>query len=307
VQGALLRGTGNGAFVSAQTTNPLVGFTTNPPPANLWSNISAGDFFGSGNLDLLYSVSGLPLPAGGSGVGAGLYMQLGRGDGTFGVANAVANSSNGIPATNDLYGASVVGLLDGDGMADIASIDRGYDDTFLGQGSTGPLNPGSFSLGLNQPDNRNSLFNQVAAGFFKIGRTKNQDLVFQEGASFIPYLNSGDGIHFTPKTALTGPAAPLYPTTVLLSDVDSDGNGDLVVVYYNTSPNPIGAGPVAPYQVYIWWGNGDGTFNASPLVLNLGRNYYLGAVADLNGDGRPDLVAVGRATHNVKIYWNEHK
>jgi hypothetical protein len=28
---------------------------------------------------------------------------------------------------------------------------------------------------------------------------------------------------------------------------------------------------------------------------------------DLNGDGRADLVAVGRATHNVKIYWNENK
>lgn len=29
------------------------------------------------------------------------------------------------------------------------------------------------------------------------------------------------------------------------------------------------------------------------------------AVADLNDDGRPDIVAVGRATHNVRIYWNE--
>ena len=27
-------------------------------------------------------------------------------------------------------------------------------------------------------------------------------------------------------------------------------------------------------------------------------------VADLNGDGRPDIVASGRATHNLKIYWN---
>jgi hypothetical protein len=26
--------------------------------------------------------------------------------------------------------------------------------------------------------------------------------------------------------------------------------------------------------------------------------------ADLNGDGRADIVAGGRATHNVKIYWN---
>lgn len=28
------------------------------------------------------------------------------------------------------------------------------------------------------------------------------------------------------------------------------------------------------------------------------------AVGDLNGDGKNDIVAVGRATHNVKIYWN---
>lgn len=29
------------------------------------------------------------------------------------------------------------------------------------------------------------------------------------------------------------------------------------------------------------------------------------AAGDLNGDGKPDIVAVGRQTHNVKIYWNE--
>ena len=28
--------------------------------------------------------------------------------------------------------------------------------------------------------------------------------------------------------------------------------------------------------------------------------------ADLDGDGRPDIIAGGRATHNVKIYWNRH-
>ena len=31
------------------------------------------------------------------------------------------------------------------------------------------------------------------------------------------------------------------------------------------------------------------------------------AAGDLNGDGRTDVVAVGRQTHNVKIYWNETK
>jgi hypothetical protein len=31
------------------------------------------------------------------------------------------------------------------------------------------------------------------------------------------------------------------------------------------------------------------------------------AVADLDGDGRPDIVAVGRQTHNIRIYWNKAK
>ena len=29
-------------------------------------------------------------------------------------------------------------------------------------------------------------------------------------------------------------------------------------------------------------------------------------VADLNGDGKPDIVAAGRATNNLKIYWNRN-
>ena len=28
-------------------------------------------------------------------------------------------------------------------------------------------------------------------------------------------------------------------------------------------------------------------------------------VADLNGDGKPDIIAAGRATKNLIVYWNE--
>ena len=28
--------------------------------------------------------------------------------------------------------------------------------------------------------------------------------------------------------------------------------------------------------------------------------------ADLNGDGKPEFVAAGRQTHNLKIFWNEN-
>jgi hypothetical protein len=30
-------------------------------------------------------------------------------------------------------------------------------------------------------------------------------------------------------------------------------------------------------------------------------------VADLNGDGKPDIIAAGRATKNLIVYWNERK
>jgi hypothetical protein len=30
-------------------------------------------------------------------------------------------------------------------------------------------------------------------------------------------------------------------------------------------------------------------------------------LADLNGDGKLDIVAAGRATHNLKIYFNESR
>ena len=32
---------------------------------------------------------------------------------------------------------------------------------------------------------------------------------------------------------------------------------------------------------------------------------YAVTVADVNGDKKPDIVASGRATRNIKIYWNE--
>ena len=48
--------------------------------------------------------------------------------------------------------------------------------------------------------------------------------------------------------------------------------------------------PAQPNWLYIWWGNGNGTFSQTPFTLQLSRNYYLAAVADMNGDTLPDIV-----------------
>ena len=278
-QAQLLTGNGNGTF----NTFPSPTNTQPSPNPSLWSNIVSGDFNGDGKLDIAYSLTGLPLPSPGS--GSGLYIQFGNGDDTFQAPVAVT-SSPGVPGNNNFYGASAVGDFNGDGIADIANIDASFDDTLLGKISAPPLN-----LGFNLPDSNNTSFNQVAAGFFKANRTSKQDLVFQEGANLIPYLNSGDGIHFTAKPALANPpsASLLVASAVMIADLDGDKNGDVIAVYFNPASNPFSARPVAPNQMYIWYGNGDGTFGA-PQIVNLSRDYYLGTVADMNGDGQPDIV-----------------
>ena len=125
------------------------------------------------------------------------------------------------------------------------------------------------------------------------GQTGNQDLVFQNGANLVPYVNSGDGIRFAPQTALTGPspAANYAISTVLLTDVNGDGNGDIVALYHNLLASDL-SNPSASTAnwLYIWFGNGDGTFTTPPQKVSLSRNFYLAAVADMNGDTLPDIV-----------------
>ena len=235
-QGQLLTGNGSGGFSTfAATTNPN-NLPASGIPANLWSNLVSGDFNGDGYLDLAYSLTGLPLPAAGSGAGPGLYVEYGQGNGTFAAPVAIGPAMVSAPANNTFYGGSAVGDFNGDGIADLANIDASYDDTLLGQSAN------SFKLGLNAPLS-NPAFNQVAAGFFKQNRTTQQDLIFQQGNSFFPYKNAQDGTgkNFAAMGRITGPGAPLYPATVLLADVDGDGYGDLVAVYYNSAYTAVRA------------------------------------------------------------------
>jgi hypothetical protein len=87
---------------------------------------------------------------------------------------------------------------------------------------------------------------------------------------------------------------------------DLDGDGDEELIIGQRDPNKPGtAGPRGP-GVFVF----DPKAGSSPLSFErhtiddggMGCEDALGA--DLDGDGRPEIIAGGRATHNVKIYWN---
>ncbi len=83
------------------------------------------------------------------------------------------------------------------------------------------------------------------------------------------------------------------------ADFDGDGNDELAVGWRDAKPRPPG---VAVYAV-----DRDGKLQARIMVDEGGMATEDLVVADLNGDKQPDIVASGRATRNVKIYWNETK
>lgn len=85
------------------------------------------------------------------------------------------------------------------------------------------------------------------------------------------------------------------------ADMDDDGDDEIVVGWRETSEG-------RSYGVAIY-DPVDENWNAGrkSMVDEGGMACEDLTVADLNGDGFPEIIASGRASHNLKIYWNQGK
>jgi len=107
------------------------------------------------------------------------------------------------------------------------------------------------------------------------------DLVVANGNSVDVLLGNGDGT-FQPAVSYGSSGG----TDVAVADVNGDGKLDLVVANYCTSSN------CTTSSVGVLLGNGDGTFQPAVTYSSGGYSNFSVAVADVNGDGKPDLVVV---------------
>src|SRR4051812_15100370 len=103
----------------------------------------------------------------------------------------------------------------------------------------------------------------------------------QESAG-IPFDSGPLLFLFTPEVTYSSDG---YGVSSAIADVNGDGKPDLLVVNCGTNATCSGNGSVG-----VFMGNGDGTFKAVLTYDSGGFGPESLVVADVNGDGKPDLV-----------------
>lgn len=120
----------------------------------------------------------------------------------------------------------------------------------------------------------------------------NEQLMFLAG--------NGDGTFQAPTVAW---GTPVDAPDLVAADVNGDGKLDLIGVAAINPPEPPAS--ASTYELMVWMGNGNGTFQ-TPQTYGLNGSFGPAplVVGNFFGDGRPD-IAVGTTGNTVAFFRNE--
>ena len=305
-------GNGDGSF------GPRAEFTSSMAP----NSIAAGDLTGDGRADLLTTS---PYP----GVAS---LLIGMGDGTFGMQSQYATDTDPRSiALVDLNHDGVLDVVTGNTAAATVSVLLGEGDRTFGPQTNFPVGVSTDAIAvgrINEDDHQDVivanggsssivvLLGDGNGGFgsgtpFPAGGwpvdielgdmngdgatdvvTVNRGII--EGTVSI-LLGNGQG-DFGPATSfLSGND----PNSLVLDHLNEDAHLDVAIASWWTpllKPGSPEDEPIPGSFIGVFLGSGDGSIGPQ-IVYEVGHGTHSIASGDLNGDGRPDLVAAGTQMH----------
>ena len=245
----------NGAAITVPSTAGFAAATSYAAGVEPTS-VAVADVNGDGHPDLVVADAG----------GDDVDVLLNNGSGGFQAAASYAATGN--PAS------VAVADVNGDGHPDlVVAASNGGVDVLLNNGSGGFQAATSYAAGVEP----------ASVAVADVNGDGHPDLVVADrngGADVL--LNNGSGGF----QAATSYAAGVEPTSVAVADVNGDGHPDLVVADYSVVDSSGG-------DVDVLLNNGSGGFQAATSYA-AGVEPASVAVADVNGDGHPDLVVADR-------------
>jgi hypothetical protein len=265
----VLLGRGDGTFMPAVAYGSGGYFDT---------SVAVADVNGDGKPDIVVANDCADMSCSGNCV---VGVLLGRGDGTF--MPAVAYGSGGS------FDRSVaVADLNGDGKPDVVGATGGSSVVVLLGNGNGTFQPavaydaGGASLSVAVADVN--------------GDGKADLLVGNFGGKVAVLLGNGDG---TFQSAASYPSGGSASVSVVATDVNADGKPDVLAANVCSEPVNCSSGSVG-----VLLGNGNGSFEAAIVYGSGGQQASSIAAADLNGDGRPDVLVTNFSSNRVGVLMN---
>lgn len=255
------------ALISSLTSSAQVSFSESStiPYEGFLSQLAVADVNGDGLPDLLVSAGSYPEYQ--------TWVYLNQGGGTFSLSNSFPGSG------------WTVADLNGDSFADIVRQVGDHIEVKVGNGD------GTFRAAPDYVIGSTSFTYLLA----DVDRDGFPDLVFamKQGPDYEVGIAIGRGDGTFGPAALTVAPVPSSTSNFSLMGV-GDFNGDHIADLLLDAQEF--ASPSSFDLLTVWMGNGDGTFQVSSDFWQM-RGIYGTAVADLDLDGRDDLVLYVNPCH----------